>query len=449
MATITIKRGLDVPLHGAVASYEAIDRLDVGRVALLPQESWGIKVRLLAQEGDTVQVGTPLFCDRRDESVWYTSPAAGTVKVVNRGERRLVHSIVVEARGFEGAVSFNPIDVRKSDRATVKATLAGSGLWPTLRRRPFDRVALTTDAPQAIIVQAYDSSPLAPDLRELVRGREQDVKAGLAVLKALTDGPVHLAIQAGRDWSACRAEGTSESAFAGPHPAGAAGTSIHYLAPAGAQRVTWYVGVQDVADIGRLFTTGKRPTTRLVAVTGPEAKAPKVVRTRPGADIDLLLQGESTAREARVVNGSALWGTAANPATPTGFLGRYAHQLTVLENKVGRDLLGWALPINGRYTQTNTLFDKLFRKRFKFDTDTNGSLRAIVPIGAYESVMPLDVLATQLIKSLASGDIEMAEKLGVLELGEEDLALCQFVDPCKVPITDWLRSMLTTIEKEG
>jgi Na+-transporting NADH:ubiquinone oxidoreductase subunit A len=449
MATITIKRGLDVPLHGALASHEAVDRLDVGRVALLPQESWGIKVRLLAREGDAVKVGTPLFCDRRDEAVLYTSPAAGTIKTIHRGDRRVVHSVVIEARGFEEAVPFHPVDLRKADRATVLAALAGSGLWPALRRRPFDRVAETTDTPRAIVVQAYDSHPLAPDLRELVRGREQDVKAGLAVLKALTDGPVHLAVQAGKDWAACVADGTQVTAFAGPHPAGTAGTSIHHLAPAGAQRTSWYVGVQDVADIGRLFTTGKRPTTRLVAITGPEAKAPKLVRTRPGADIDLLLQGESTAREARVVNGSALWGTTANPATPTGFLGRYAQQVTLLENKVGRDLLGWALPVSGRFTKTNTVFDKFFRKRFKFDTDTNGSLRAIVPIGVYEAVMPLDVLPTQLIKSLACGDIEMAEKLGVLELGEEDLALCQFVDPCKVPITDWLRSMLTTIEKEG
>lgn len=449
MATITIKRGLDVPLHGALASHEAVDRLDVGRVALLPQESWGIKVRLLAREGDEVKVGTPLFCDRRDEAVLYTSPAAGTIKAIHRGERRVVHSIVIEARGFEDAVPFHPLDLRKSDRATVLAALAGSGLWPALRRRPFDRVAQTTDTPRAIVVQAYDSSPLAPDLRELVRGREQDVKAGLAVLKALTDGPVHLAVQAGKDWAACVADGSQVTEFEGPHPAGTAGTSIHHLAPAGAQRTTWYAGVQDVADIGRLFTTGKRPTTRVVAITGPEAKAPKLVRTRPGADIDLLLQGESTAREARVVNGSALWGTTANPASPTGFLGRYAQQLTLLENNVTRDLLGWALPVNGRFTKTNTVFDKFFRKRFKFDTDTNGSLRAIVPIGVYEAVMPLDVLPTQLIKSLACGDIEMAEKLGVLELAEEDLALCQFVDPCKVPITDWLRSMLTTIEKEG
>ena len=186
-----------------------------------------------------------------------------------------------------------------------------------------------------------------------------------------------------------------------------------------------------------------------LAITGPEAKAPKLVRTRPGADTAQLLDGESSAKEPRVVNGSALCGNAANPGSETGFLGRYATQLTVLENEIDRDFLGWALPVNNRFSLTNTILDKFFKKRFRFDTDSNGSLRAIVPIGVYESVMPLDVLPTQLIKTLATGDVEMAEKLGVLELGEEDLALCQFVDPCKVPITEWLRSMLTTIEKEG
>ncbi len=449
MATIRIKRGLDVPLHGALPTHEPTERLDVKRVALLPQETLGIKTRMLAQEGDAVQVGSPLFCDRRDETVLYTSPAAGKVVAVNRGERRAVLSVVVEADNFDDEVATESLDLSRAGRDEVRAALIGSGLWPTLRRRPFDKVAQTTDEPFAIVVQAHDSSPLAPDLREVVRGREGDVQAGLLALTKLTSGKVHLAVADGADWSACRAEGVTETSFAGPHPSGAAGTSIHFLAPAGAQRVVWYVGVQDVADVGRFLTSGSRPTARVMAITGPEAKAPKLVRTRPGADTAQLLDGESSAKEPRVVNGSALCGNAANPGSETGFLGRYATQLTVLENEIDRDFLGWALPVNNRFSLTNTILDKFFKKRFRFDTDSNGSLRAIVPIGVYESVMPLDVLPTQLIKTLATGDVEMAEKLGVLELGEEDLALCQFVDPCKVPITEWLRSMLTTIEKEG
>lgn len=449
MASIKIKRGLDVPLHGALPSHQVVDRMDVRHVALLPQESWGIKTRMLVAEGDDVQLGTPLYCDRRDETVLFTSPAAGRVARVNRGERRAVLSVVIENPSFDDAVAFEPLDPAKTERAKLKEALAASGAWPCLRRRPFDKVAETTDEPFAIVVQAHDSNPLAPDLREVVRGREADVSAGLRVLAALTDGKVHLATAAGSNWSDCTPEGVHVSSFQGPHPSGTAGTSIHHLAPAGAKRIVWYAGVQDVADIGALFTRGERPKSRVVAITGPEASSPALVRTRPGAATDELLHDATSASEPRVVNGSALWGREANPGSPSGYLGRYATQLTVLENQVGRDFLGWALPVSGRYTFTNTVWDKFFRKRFKFDTDSNGSLRAIVPIGVYESVMPLDVLPTQLIKALASGDLEMAEKLGVLELGEEDLALCQFVDPCKVPITDWLRSMLTTIEKEG
>ncbi len=237
--------------------------------------------------------------------------------------------------------------------------------------------------------------------------------------------------------------------MAGPHPAGTAGFSIHKLCPAGANRTVWHVGIQDVADIGQLLRSGKRPTERVVAITGPAAKTPQLVKTRPGADLSVLYKDASSATETRLVNGSAIWGNKAETEGHTAYLCRWNTQVTILEDAVKRDLIGWALPISGRYTQTNSVLDKFFRKTFKYDTDTNGSLRAIVPIGQYESVMPLDVLATQLIKALASKDMEAAEKLGVLELAEEDLALCQVVDASKIPITDMLRDMLTTIEKEG
>lgn len=449
MATIKAKRGLDLPIHGAAQSDTVVDRLDVRRVALMPQEYWGAKVRLLVQEGDAVQVGTPLMCDRRDESVLYTSPAAGKVAAIHRGQRRAVLSVVVDVAGFEDAAPFQPVDVQGASRDVIRGALAGSGLWPALRRRPYDRVAVTTDEPAGIVVQAFDSSPLAPDLTKVVAGREDDVKAGLAALAKLTDGKVHLCGRGGADLGRFATEGTVVHHFSGPHPAGTPGFFMHNVCPAGAGRVVWHVGIQDVADMGRLLRTGKRPVERVVAITGPEAREPKLVRTRPGADLAALLEGESKARAPRFVNGSCLWGRKVDAATHQEFLGRWNTQVTILEDDVQRDFIGWALPVSGRYTQTNTVWDKFFRKTFKYDTDTNGSLRAIVPTGHYEAVMPMDVLPTQLIKALASKDLEGAEKLGVLELAEEDLALCQVVDHSKVAITDMLREMLTQIEKEG
>ncbi|MGD2016949.1 MAG: NADH:ubiquinone reductase (Na(+)-transporting) subunit A [Planctomycetota bacterium] len=449
MATIKAKRGLDLPIHGAPQDATVVDRLDVNRVALLPQEYLGAKVRLLVQEGDTVQVGTPVMCDRRDEEALYTSPAAGKVTAIHRGKRRAVLSIVIEATGYDDAVPFEPMDVAAATGDDVRAALLGSGLWPSIRRRPFDRVAISTDQPAGIVVQAYDSSPLAPDLTEVVAGRDADLEVGLAALRKLTDGAVHVCVKDGVRWGRFLQDGVQVHQFRGPHPAGTAGFSIHSLCPAGANRTVWHVGVQDVADIGRLLRDGVRPTQRVLSLGGPAARAPKLVRTRPGADLEQLCLGEVDAAKPRFVNGSAVWGTEASVEGHTGFVGRWSSQVTILEDGVTRDLLGWALPVSGRYTQTNTVWDKFFRKSFRYDTDTNGSLRAIVPIGQYESVMPMDVLATQLIKALAAKDLESAEKLGVLELAEEDLALCQVVDPSKVPITDWLRDMLTTIEKEG
>lgn len=449
MATIKAKRGLDLPIHGAVSTAEIVSRLDVTRVALLPQECWGAKVRLLAQEGDEVRVGTPLFADRRDEDVVFTSPAAGKISHVYRGQRRAVLAIEVEVTGFSDAEPFEAMDVDKASATDVKGALVASGLWPSLRRRPFDKVAQTTDEPAGIIVMAHDSSPLAPDLTKVVEGRDEDIDVGLTALAKLTKGQVHVCVKEGVQWGKFCEDGVLVHHIVGPHPAGTAGFAIHKLCPAGANRPVWYIGIQDVADIGQLLRSGKRPTERVVAITGPSAKTPQLVRTRPGADLTQLCKDASTARETRIVNGSPLWGNAASTDDHSNYLGRWNQQITILEDDVQRDLIGWALPISGRYTQTNTVWDKFFRKTFKYDTDTNGSLRAIVPIGQYESVMPLDVLATQLIKALASKDMESAEKLGVLELAEEDLALCQFVDPSKVPITDMLRDMLTTIEKEG
>ncbi|MFT5734151.1 MAG: Na+-transporting NADH:ubiquinone oxidoreductase subunit A [Planctomycetota bacterium] len=449
MATIKAKRGLDLPIHGAPSTAEIVSRLDVTRVALLPQECWGAKVRLLAQEGDEVLVGTPLFADRRDENVVYTSPAAGKVSNVYRGLRRAVLAIEIEASNFKDSVPFKPMDVDKSSAEDVKNALVGSGLWPTLRRRPYDKVAETTDEPAGIIVMAHDSSPLAPDLTLVVEGRDADIDTGLTALAKLTKGKVHLCVKDGVKWGRFAEDGVLVHHLAGPHPAGTAGFAMHKLCSAGANRIVWHVGIQDVADIGQLLRTGQRPTERVVAITGPSAKTPQLVRTRPGADLTQLCKDASTAAVTRLVNGSVLWGNTASETNHSNYLGRWNTQVTIVEDDVKRDLIGWALPISGRYTQTNTVFDKFFRKTFKYDTDTNGSLRAIVPIGQYESVMPMDVLATQLIKSLASNDMESAEKLGVLELAEEDLALCQFVDPSKVPITDMLRDMLTAIQKEG
>jgi Na+-transporting NADH:ubiquinone oxidoreductase subunit A len=448
-STIKIKRGLDLPIHGRVESTEVHERLSITSVALLPPQFHGIKVKLLADEGSEVRAGQPLFCDRRDEAVLFTAPASGRLVAIERGARRAPLALRLEVSSWEDRGGFAPLNPIEAGNDAVRARLLESGLWPALRRRPFDSVARSDDSPVGIVVSAADTRPLAVSPRTLIAGREAQFQAGLQVLTRLTDAPVYLAARAGEDWSSLAVDGVAVEDFDGPHPAGNAGVAIHHLCPVGAGRVAWHVGVQDVADIGELFLSGALPRSRTIAVTGPAASSPKLLRTRPGADLGQALAGESDAEQPRFVDGSALDGRIAALGSPSGFLGRYTNQVTVLEDRTRRQLLGWMSPFAGRYSVTNTLLDKFVRKRFVFDTDSNGSLRAIVPIGVYEKVMPMDVLPTALIKALASHDMEMAEKLGVLELAEEDLALCEYVDPCKLPIAELLREMLTQIEKEG
>ncbi|MEZ6004937.1 MAG: NADH:ubiquinone reductase (Na(+)-transporting) subunit A [Planctomycetota bacterium] len=448
MPTIKTRRGLNIPIHGAAQSLEIQSAPAPKTVALLPQESWGIKVRMLAQEGDTVSIGTPLYADRRDEAAVFGSPAAGKVVAVNRGHRRAVLSVVIAVEG-DACVPISRLDAASADGDQVRKALLGAGLWPCFRQRPYDKVPHSASTPKAIVVQAYDSRPLAAPHMALLAGRKAAFQHGLALIHRLSGGRTFLCVQDGQPWGDWGVSGVNVQSFAGPHPAGTAGFSIHKMAPVGPGASTWYIDAQDVADIGETFSTGKIPTRHVVALTGPEAKNPRLVETRRGADIASLVTGESSASETRVLCGSVLEGRITTPGSPEGYLSRYANQVTLMEGATKREFLSWALPVAGRFTQTNTMFDKFFRSKFKFNADENGSLRAIVPIGQYEAVMPMDILPTQLIKALASHDLESAEKLGALELAEEDLALCQFVDPSKQPLTDMLRSMLTRIEKEG
>lgn len=458
MTLIRIRRGLDVPVPGALDGAGLQPLPEPARVALLPQQSWGIKVQLLAQEGDRVKVGSPLYCDRRDPAVIYASPAAGVVEKIERGAKRSVLAVVVRAEGFEAqADGLRACDPARASREELAAALAASGLWPALRRRPFDCVARSEETPRSIFVTALDTEPLAVSPREAVRGREDHFRAGLKALVRLAERGVWLCSAADEDWSELRSEGGQPIAgvqarqFRGPHPAGLAGTHIHLLDPVGAKRCAWHVAAQDVADIGEFLATGRVPTARRVAVVGPAAEKRAFVGTRRGAETALFAPFAAKNQGAlRFIGGSPLCGRTAAPGSAEGYLGRWERQVTLLCDEPQRDLLGWSAPIGRRWSFTNVYAAKFLRPRtLRFDTDLNGSPRAIVPIGAWERVMPLDVLPTQLIKALAADDFEGAEKLGALELAEEDLALCEFVDQSKTPVGALLRAMLTRMEKEG
>ncbi|MBC8328411.1 MAG: NADH:ubiquinone reductase (Na(+)-transporting) subunit A, partial [Planctomycetes bacterium] len=321
--------------------------------------------------------------------------------------------------------------------------------WACLRQRPYELVANSAEDPRSIFVTAMDTRPLAPPPLALLEGREAHFRAGLVALTKLSSGRVRLCTAAGEDWGAFLVDGVERTGFQGKHPAGNAGVHINALDPVGPGRTVWHVGYQDLADMGEFLTTGRIPVARVVALVGPAVTQPALLRTRRGASTADLTAGRIEAAEPRLISGSVLGGWTAKPGSPYGYLGRYDNMLSVIEDAPQRDFLGWLKPFGSRHTFTNTALAKFVRRRFVFDSDINGGDRAIVPIGSYDQVLPMDILATPLIKALASHDLEGAEKLGVLELAEEDLALCEYVCPSKIRVTTLLREMLDRIQKEG
>ncbi len=447
---IKIKKGLDLPISGA-PEQTITDGKPVRHVALIGFDYNGMKPTMAVKEGDRVKRGTLLFTDKKTEGVRYTSPAAGVVKEINRGERRVFQSIVIEVDGDEAETytRYNDTDLASLERQQVVDNLVQSGLWTAFRTRPYSKVPAIDSVPHSIFVSVMDTNPLAADPAVIIAENSKAFEQGLTLLSRLTNGKVFVTGKPGASVPVPASDSIEAHQFDGVHPAGNVGTHIHFLDPVSADKFVWTIGYQDVIDIARLFTTGEVPVERIVAIGGPKALKPRLVRTRLGASLPELLDGEvATDAQVRVISGSVFGGRRGEG--PCAYLGRFANQVSVLEEGTKREFLGWLSPGTNKFSVLNIYLSKLAgRKLFSFTTTTNGSERAMVPVGTYEEVMPLDILPTQLLRSLIVGDTEMAQKLGALELDEEDLALCTFVCPGKYEYGPILRENLTRIEIEG
>ncbi|MEX2468510.1 MAG: Na(+)-translocating NADH-quinone reductase subunit A [Pseudohongiellaceae bacterium] len=450
---IRIKRGLDLPIAGAPQQVIA-DEHKPRSVAVLGRDYVGMKPTMAVQVGDRVRLGQPLFSDKKNPSVIYTAPGAGVVSAINRGYQRRLHSVVIDLDEQEEALAFNSYDDFEMDslsRATVVDDLISSGLWTALRKRPFSKVPDPESTPRALFINAMDSNPLAADPSVVLAGQESDFVLGVNLLALLPQENTWLCLGrqdprglAGRDYR----DGVRVEQFMGPHPAGLSGTHMHFLQPAGVGSEIWTIGYQDVIAVGRLFATGRLPVTRVVSFAGPQVRQPRLLRTRLGANLDELVLGELHPHESRVLSGSVFAGYHASG--DEAYLGRYHQQVSVLREGRERPLLGYLSPGANRHSVMGIYVSGFYKgKKFPLSTSTQGSERAMVPIGAYERVMPLDILPTQLLRALIVGDIEMAQNLGALELDEEDLALCSYVCPGKYEYGAILRDNLTRIEKEG
>lgn len=447
---IKIQKGLDLPITG-VPEQNISEGNAVSRVAVIGFDFNGMKPTMSVQVGDKVKRGQLLFEDKRTLGVRHTSPAAGTIVEVNRGERRVFQSIVIEIDG-DDAIEFDKYaqsDLANLSREQVVKNLLDSGLWTALRTRPFSAAPEIDSTPNSIFISVMDTNPLAADPEVVVKASIQDFNNGLSVLKKLTNGKVFVSTKHGAALGIATDSVVEQKTFSGPHPAGNVGTHIHFLDPVSATKSVWHIGYQDVIAAGRLFTTGQLSVERVVALAGPRVRKPRLVKTRLGADLKELCFGElNSVTPNRIISGSVFGGRSARG--PVAYLGRFATQVSVLEEGDKREFLGWLSPGANRFSKLNIYLSSLTKgKLFNFTTTTNGSERAMVPVGTYEEVMPLDILPTQLLRSLIIGDTDTSQKLGCLELDEEDLALCTFVCPGKYEYGPILRDNLARIEKEG
>ncbi len=451
------KRGLDLPITGAPEQSIA-GRKEVTQVATLADDFPGMKPRFFVQEGESVRRGQALFEDRKQPGVIHTAPGAGVVRGIHRGQRRALLSVVIELSEGErsGAPEYQKFDSytgRSPNELTaedIKRLLVESGVWTSLRTRPFGHTPSPSSQPDAIFVSAMDTEPLAADPEIFLSEEKAAFDAGLLALSKLTSGPTFLcAAQDSQVARGLEAPVTVEH-FTGPHPAGNVGFQIHTLLPVHRNRIVWTTTYQEVVAIGHLMQTGKLSVERVIAICGPAAARPRLVRTRQGASMEELLSGElRDETPVRYISGSVLSGTAATEG-PMAYLGRRSHQVSVLEEASQRVLFGWLRPGLEKFSVTRVFLSSLFPKRkFALTTDTNGSSRAMVPIGTYEKVMPFDILPTHLLRALLVGDLELAEKLGALELDEEDVALCSFVCPGKMNYGLILRANLERAFAEG
>ena len=445
-ATIRIRSGLDIRLAGE-AEKRIVD-IHPATFASRPGDFTGVFPKMLVKEGDSVKAGTPLYFDKYREQIVFTSPVGGTVKEIRRGEKRVLEEVVIEAGKVQEHVDFGASDHEGMTRGQVVEKMLKSGVWPVLRQRPYSVIANPEDRPKAIVISAFDTSPLAPDFDFIMQGEEEAFRAGICALRKLTEGKIFLNTREDSKipgfYGQC--EHVLHHRFSGPHPAGNVGTQINRLDPINKGEVIWYLRPQEVLTIGRLFLAGRYDVSRVIALTGSMVRQPVYYRTLAGASVRDLTRGNLNEGKPRFISGNVLTGTMTGEEGHTGF---YDSQVTVIPEGDHFEFLGWATPGLRKFS-----FHKLFfswlqpQKKFELDTNLHGSERAFVMTGNYEKVFPFDIYPMQLLKAILAKDIDLMENLGIYEVDAEDFALVEFIDTSKIEIQSIVKEGLEMLRKE-
>ncbi len=444
---IKLKKGLNIRLKGVAE--KIYNKAELAKFyAVKPTDFHGVTPKLLVNLGDSVKAGSPLYFDKNQPDIVFTSPVSGTVNAINRGERRRILEIVIETSDKLEYIDFGVNDPENLKKEEVKEKILKSGLWASIIQRPFNVIANPKDTPKAIFISGFDSAPLAPDYDFLVKGSEKEFQAGITALSKLTEGKINVGLNADYPPSSVftQTKGIDISYYTGPHPVGNVGVQIHHTNPILKGDLVWTINPQHVISIGRLFIEGKYDVSKVIALTGSEVKKPKYYKLISGCRVTNIIEDNITNNNIRVISGNVLTGI---KIKPTGYLSFYDSQITVIPEGDHYEFLGWASPGFNKFSYSRSFFSWLFPSRkYRLDTNLNGGHRSLMITGKYEKVLPMELFPMQLIKAIIIEDIDLMEKLGIYEIAEEDFALCEYICTSKTEIQDLIRKGLDLVRKE-
>ena len=445
---IKIKKGLNINLQGE-AEKKLADFALPETFAIKPPDFIGVTPKLLVNQGDEVEAGTPLFYDKNNEDIKFCSPVSGEIIEVLRGEKRMILEIEILADKEIIYTSFEKISIENQSRELVKKFMLNSGVWPFIRQRPYGIIANPQQVPKAIFISAFDTSPLAPDFDFIMQGQDHDFQTGIDALQKLTEGKIYLNLNGAKEHASVftNVKNVEINYFSGPHPAGNTGIHIHHLNPVNKGEVVWYINPQDVLIIGRLFNQGKLDASRIIALTGSQIISPKYYKTIVGSSVSPIMEdGGLKEGENRIISGNVLSG---RQIEQTGYLNFYDSQLTVIPEGNVPEFMGWLAPGLKKFSASRTFFSWITpAKKYFIDTNLHGEERPFVVTGEYEKVFPMDIYPVQLLKAIMIEDIELMENLGIYEVVEEDFALCEFICTSKIPSQSIIRHGLDLVRKE-
>lgn len=447
--TVKLSKGFDIKLEGSALRFTKTPILS-RNFALKPSDFKGVIPKLLVEPGAEVKAGDALFHSKSNDKLLFTSPVSGEVLEIKRGEKRVIEEIIILSDAKNSYKDFGAENPSALSREQVIDKMLGSGVWPLLRQRPFNNIANPEQKPKSIFISGFDSAPLGTDYNFILEKEHKDFQTGIDALSKLTDGKIHLNLD--KNANNCdtfeHAHGVTITYFDGPHPAGNVGIQIHHLDPVISRKdLVWYINPQDVLIIGRLFNTGKYDASRLVAVAGSEIVNKQYYKMTIGANVAPVIESNLVQNNVRIISGNVLTG---KQISSTDYIGYYDHLITAIPEGNQEEFLGWLIPSYPRPSISKTLPAFLMpEKTYKVNTNMHGEDRAFVVTGEYEKVLPMDILPLYLIKACMSRDIENMEALGIYEVGEEDMALCEFVCTSKAPIQEIIREGLDYIEKEA